>query len=121
MVGLVKLMGIIMVGYGIAYLVKPSVARKIIRFWEKKKRLYWGGVLSILIGIVFLMAAPYCGVSWYVILMGILALVKGVVIFVAKDKEILSWMDKVAKLEAKNLRLLSLITVGLGVLLIYSV
>ena len=120
MVGLVTLIGVLMVALGAVYLVKPQLMKKILKFWVSPGRLYLGGVLNVLIGIIFLSAASECNAYWFILLMGILALAKGILAFVFGAKKIKEIADQIAKKPVKTLRLLAIIALVLGVMIIYS-
>jgi uncharacterized protein YjeT (DUF2065 family) len=121
MAWLVKLIGIVMVAMGAIYLVKPSIMKKYAKFWAKKKRMYVGGVLSLIIGVIFLFAAPQCRVSWFVVLMGLVAILKGILAFIWGQKKSAEIIDKMIHSPERTLRILSLVTLGLGVALIFAV
>ena len=120
MVGLVKLMGIVMVAAGAIFLVKPASMKKAINFWLKDDRLYLGGVLNLLLGIIFLSIAPQCAMPWFIILLGLLSLAKGLLVFILKRKQLVSILEGVAKRPTKALRIRAVTLLILGTLLIYS-
>ena len=120
MVGLVKLWGIVMVIAGAIYLVKPTVMKKVLRFWTKGKRIYLGGALSLLLGIIFLFAAPKCSLSWFVGAVGILAIVKGVLLLALKPKTTITITENFMHSPGETLRILSLTLIGIGVLFILA-
>lgn len=82
MVILVRLLGILVAGFGVIYLLNPNIIKPYMAFWIVGKRLYMGAILSLLIGIILLLAASQCAVTWFVALFGILGIIKGVVLFV---------------------------------------
>lgn len=120
MVALVKLVGIVMVAAGVVYLVKPAIMERVMHFWVRGKRAYLGGVLSILVGIIFLFAASRCTLPWVVFVMGVLSLIKGVLAFALGPKKIAPLAEKFAKGSVTTLRVMAIIALSLGVLLIYS-
>ena len=120
MVGLVKLMGIVIVIFGTMYFVKPSMMKTVINFWIKDNRVYMGAVLSIVIGIIFFLAASRCTLPWFVVIVGLLSLIKGFLIFVLGPKKIITLTNKITKTSLKNLRTLAAIALVIGIFLIYS-
>ena len=79
MVSLVKLFGIIFVGFGVAFFVRKDLLRKWGEFWIKNSQyLYLGGIINLLIGLMFLFVAADCQVSWFVVIMGLLSIIKGI-------------------------------------------
>ena len=118
MVGIVKLMGVVMVVFSTIYLVKPAGMKKAMNYMLKEKRLYLGGVLSILIGIIFITAAADCDIPWLIVLMGILALVKGLAIFILGREKIILLAESLMKKPPKALRSLVVVKLALGILII---
>ncbi len=121
MVILVKLLGIVIVVFGVIHLVSPDLTKRYMGFWIKGKRGYAGGCLSILIGIILLFAASQCRLAWFVALFGILALVKGFVLFVLGPERLTSTINWWRARPPVAQRLLGLLKLALGALLIYSV
>lgn len=120
MVWFVKLFGLLMVAMGAVYLVKPVVMKKLMRFWTTGNRLYLGGFLALLIGIIFIFTAPRCELTWYVVIMGIIALAKGIFSFVLGKKRVHAIIDKWTHSSVSTLRLLAVIVLILGALLVYA-
>jgi hypothetical protein len=109
-----------MIAVSTVYFVKPPLMKRYVQFWMKDIRLYLGGVLSALIGIIFLFSASGCAVPWFVILMGIISLAKGVVAFLLGPKKLFAWKDNLLKKPQATLRLMALIPFILGIFLIYA-
>lgn len=120
MVILVKLFGLIIVVLGVIFMIRPDAMKKYIAFWVKGKRLYAGGILSILIGIIALLAASQCKLVWFVVLIGILALIKGVLLFALGPEKWISKLNWWTTRSPAFLRLYSLMPITIGILLIYS-
>ena len=87
---------------------------------SSRKRLYWGGVLALLIGIIFLLAAPQCQWRGFILVFGILSIIKAVCLFVFGQEKLISFMDWWAKRPNAFLRGYAVFAITLGVLLIYS-
>ncbi|MBL7130709.1 MAG: DUF2065 family protein [Candidatus Omnitrophica bacterium] len=121
MEGIVKLFGIVMVVAGVTYFVKPALMKKVVDFFVKEKWLYVGSILCFIIGIIFLSAASQCAISWLVTIFGILALIKGILVFILGQQKIKVMLDSLTKKPTKALRAYALIEIVLGVILIYSV
>ncbi|MEA3328866.1 MAG: hypothetical protein U9Q08_03960 [Candidatus Omnitrophota bacterium] len=124
MVTLVRLFGVVMVACGVIFLISPDLMKKYIDFWTGArgiKRIYAGGVLSLLIGIFMLFAASECSVPEFVIFIGIWGIVKGIVLFILgglkKLAPIFNWYTT-RKLVV--LRIMAFLVLTLGTLLICS-
>ncbi len=116
----VRVVGVLIVGMGVAFLLKPKLYKQYVAFWQPGKRLYLGAILAILIGVVFLLAATQCRLVGFIIGLGILCLVKGVMLFTLgreKIESILKWYQARSLLV---LRFIGLIAIAFGALLIYS-
>ena len=83
---LVNLVGLIIVIEGAIFLISPKKMKNLIAFLQKDKRIGLGGAISIVIGVVFLMAASSCQLPIVMFIMGILSLVKGIYILTSKEK-----------------------------------
>ena len=120
MVMLVKLLGVFIIVFGLTYLYNPNIMKNYIEFWKAKKRIYIGAVLSLLISVILLLAASRCRVSWFIILFGLLGLIKGVVLFAVKQEKVASWLEWWTGRPVIFLRLHAVIAVIMGILLLYS-
>lgn len=102
-------------------MISPKMFKQYLAFWQKEKRLYAGGVLDLLIGIIFLLAASQCRLVGTIIALGIIGLLKGILIFTVGLKmlnPIFSWWQE---RPLPILRLIASITIAFGALIIYSV
>lgn len=120
MVILVKLFGIVIVVFGVIYLLNPNIMKQYVAFWKQAKRIFIGAVLSLLIGIIFLLAAPQCRLPWFVAAFGILGLIKGIVLFAIGQEKAIAMINWWAGRSVTFLRIHALIALALGALLIYS-
>jgi len=120
MVILVKLLGIIIVVFGVIYLLNPKMMKPYMAFWKKGKRLYMGAALSLLIGIIFLLAASQCRWRGFIVAFGILSVAKGIWLFVISQEKAISILDWWAKRPIAFLRVHALFALVVGALLIYS-
>ena len=79
LIALVKLIGIIAVGAGLIFILKPDTIKQIFAYYLREKRsIYIIGVARIIIGFILLMGASQCRVVWAIIVIGILPLVGGI-------------------------------------------
>ena len=120
MVILVKLFAIAMVVLGVVFLLSPKALKQYLNFWAKRKNFYLAGILSILFSVVFLLAASQCRLPWVVAVLGIWALIKGIVILVRGPEGLKSMVDWWMKRPIGVLRLTGLLALAIGVLLSYS-
>jgi uncharacterized protein YjeT (DUF2065 family) len=120
MAGLVKLIGIVMLVAGVIGFVKPNLVKKLAHNCAQKNQFQICGIVAITLGIIFLFAAQQCSVSWLVLLIGILAIAKGVLTLTLAKKKIKSLLDSMVDKSPKEIRKYVLIKIALGVALIYA-
>jgi len=120
MILLVKLIGILMLCMGVIYILNPALMKKMISFWKQDKRVYAGGLLRLLFGVIFLWSAAQAKLPAVIYVLGILMLLGGVFIFIMrleKIKRMLDWWDK--KPDSIS-RLIAILILAIGALVIYS-
>jgi len=116
----VKIIGIVIVALGIAYLLKPGIMTYLMEFFKEGKRMYFAGLIRLVLAIIFLLAARECDITPVIVFFGILFLISGLLIFVIgleKVKSIINWYQEQSILV---LRLLALVALAIGVVIIYS-
>ncbi|UCG35291.1 MAG: hypothetical protein JSW17_00385 [Candidatus Omnitrophota bacterium] len=120
MVIVARIFGAFVVVLGVVFLVSPSSMKGYIAFWKKDLRIYWLGVLRLVLGSIFLMAAPTCRMPAIMNVLGILLLVGGVLIFGMGPKRVaamLEWFDKQSEMV---IRLWALIAFGIGYIIVHA-
>jgi len=118
---LVKLFGIFALIFGIAIAIKPLIINKYFSFCKKGNYLKIGGIIAILVGIIFLIAAPGCRLAWLITILGIWSIIKGILLLVVSREKLFAYLDWWQSKPSSALRILGVITIIIGGLLIYSV
>lgn len=121
MITVVKFIAILMVACGAIYLVKPEIMRQVTRIMAKENRLYIGSILNLFIGIIFLFSARQCVWPWFIVLLGLISLLKGSLVFMIGTKKIILKLERLTQVPDKILRIMALIYLTLGIILIYNV
>ena len=117
---IVKIVGVVILIAAIVYLLKPDIAKRLLEFFKKGKRIYFLGLIRLVLAVVFLLGARECDITWVIAAFGILFLISGLSIFMLgleKLKAILDWYQKKSAL---FLRLIALIALAIGGVIIYS-
>ena len=117
---IVKIIGIIIVVLGVTFFLSTNMTRKSLAFWKMGKRIYLGGAIRLAIGILLLISASYCQFPTFIIIIGILSLMGGGIIFLLGIERSVRIIEKFESIADKNLRLLALVPITLGVLLILA-
>ncbi len=116
---IIKIIGLIFCLISILYLVKPAFMRKVLRFFSKGSTIYIGGIVRLILAILFFLGAMESNIPWLIITFGVLFLIGSLLIFVLgpKLKPVLDWYINLTDLP---LRLLSLLIFLVGALIIYG-
>jgi len=77
----VRVLGVVIVGMGVVFLLRPKLYKQYMAFWQTGKRLYLGAILAILIGVLLLLAATQCRLVGIILALGIISLAKGIILF----------------------------------------
>ena len=118
---LAKVIAVLIIGIGIIFLLNPKAMKQYAAFWVQGKRIYMGGILNLLFGVLFLLVASQCRLVEVIIVAGLIPLAKGIMIIICgpeKMKAMLNWWSKKSPAAA---RLMALVAIGLGALLLYSI
>lgn len=120
MVVLVRLIGIMVMCMGTVFMINPAFARKMMSFWKEGNRIYMAGVMRLLFGAIFLMAARQCRLEGVIFILGILMLLGGALIFIMGPKRTKAIIEKVQEKPDSFLRPMSIVILVFAVLIIYS-
>jgi len=116
----VKIYGVVVAVVGIIFLMNPKALKQYISFWKGGKRLQLGGIITLLLGIIFLIAASQCRLAWLITVLGIWFIIKGVLLFTLSQKEKYAYLDWWLDRPISATRFLRLFILALGVLIICS-
>jgi len=116
----IKIIGLLLVLTAIFYLAKPDVIKHMMEFFRQGNRIYFAGLIRLILAVIFLAGARECDVTWLIFTLGILFLIAGILVFVLGTKKINAWIDWWLKKPLWALRLLSVLTLAFGGLIIYA-
>jgi uncharacterized protein YjeT (DUF2065 family) len=117
---IIKGLGIVFVFVGILHLLKPDIAKRIMGFFKKGKRVYFVGLIRFALAVVFLLGARECDIKWVIVLFGILFIISGLITFMLGPRRagpILDWFQRQSNIVV---RLIAVIILAVGVIIIYS-
>lgn len=120
MIRLVLLLGILITGLGVVCLFVPQWLRRMLTFWETRKRIYLGGAIRLVLAAVLLTAAPQCASPTIITAIGILLLVSGLSLFLLGHGRLLTMLAWWKGQPLSMFRLVGLVTAGLGTLILYG-
>ena len=117
----IKIIGILIIAEGLAFIARPDFVKTIIAFFKKGNRLYIGGVVRLAFAIIFLLGASETKHKGIIIIaLGILILIGGILNFsmkLEKQKHLLEWFENKPLIFC---RLMGLIALLFGSLIIYA-
>ena len=116
---LVRLLGAVVVVMGLIFGIKPEVFQKYVKFWNSRKRIVIGGIISFLFGVVFLLSASRCRVPAVITILGIWAIIKGIILFVLKERRLSTYLEWWSKKPLSVMRLIGIISLAFGILIIW--
>jgi hypothetical protein len=84
---LVAVVGLLMLGIGLAVLVSPAVLRDLLHRFLEYRWVYWVSGLRVLAGAVLVIAAPTTKLPDFILLLGVLLLAAGTSLpFLGKER-----------------------------------
>ena len=117
---LIKLIGVICVIAGIVYNIRPDIARRLMSFFAKGRRIYLAGILRFAMAVAFLVGAEQCSHKWVIVVFGIGFLLSGLLAFMMGPKRfgpILTWF---AKQPNTIIRVFGVIALAIGAVICWS-
>jgi len=119
MLAFVKFLGIALIIAGTLYTVKVDIMKRFgLAFWKEGRKFYVAVFLNFLIGVLLLVAAAQCAVPWFVIVLGVISIIKGIALFTLGPEKIFPLIDKLLAGSPMTLRLFAISAIVIGVLLI---
>ncbi|MBN3040198.1 MAG: hypothetical protein JW867_03650 [Candidatus Omnitrophica bacterium] len=118
MVILMKLLGICYIGLAIVFLLRPKAMDQYIQFWFKDKRMVLGGSAALFFGLIFILASRFCLWKGFYILLGTIAVLKAVMIFVIGEEKMVQISKEVMGISKSAKRILSLFALGIGIMMV---
>jgi len=116
----IKIIGMFFVLMGIMYLLKPEIAKQLMEFFKKGKRMYFAALIRFIFAVVFLLAARECRQFWVIFCFGIVFLISGLLIFVLGLDKLRSIIDWYQKQSGFVIRFMAIIVIAIGATVIFS-
>ena len=117
---IVQCVGVAILLLGIVYLLKPDTVKWLMRFFRQGGRIYFAGVIRLVLAVIFLLAASECDIRWVIVMFGIIFLISGVLIFVMGPERVRSLLDWYLKQSVFIFRVIALCVTAVGAVIIYS-
>ncbi len=116
----IKIVGMVFVVMAVVCLLKPDVMKRIMDFFKKGKRIYFAGLVRLVLAVVFLLSARECRQFWVIFAFGILFLISGLLIFMIGAEKLRPMFGWFQNKSAAFLRVMAAIVLAVGAVIIYS-
>jgi uncharacterized protein YjeT (DUF2065 family) len=116
MIILIKFIGVLIAGLGLALFASPEFSQKIFNFFKEGKRLYIAGAIRLVVGALILFSASSSVVPVAAIALGLMFVVSGIVIFAADLEKMKAFLLHYSQMPQLVIRLLGLVAATFGVL-----
>ena len=117
---IVKIVGIVIVFLAVLFLLKPDIMKSLLKFFKQGKRIYFAGLVRLVLAVVFLLAARECDITWVIVIFGVLFLISALSIFMIGAEKLKLMLDWFQNKSALFLRVMAVITLAIGAIIIYS-
>lgn len=117
---IIKLLGVVFVLMGIAYLLKPDIMKGLMAFFKKGNRMYLPGLVRFVLAIIFFVGARECQYFWIIFAFGVLFLLSGLLIFLLGPAKIRGILDWYQKQPVFVFRVIAVIVMAVGVVIVFS-
>lgn len=104
---------------GVFFLLKPDLIKRLLSFWKEGTKIYFGALIALTIGILFIFNSQTCAIPAVVLVFGFLSLLKGIALMFAQ-KAMLRLNDRIMNWTEARLRLISIFAIMIGMLLYVS-
>jgi uncharacterized protein YjeT (DUF2065 family) len=91
---LIKCLGIVLALIAIGYMLRPDIAKRLMLFFQKGRRIYLDGIINFALAAVFFTGARECRYPFIIFICGIVFMAEGFLIFgfgAKKTSHILEW------------------------------
>jgi len=117
MVLIVKLIAIAIIIYGCIVVLRPRVKKVVIEYIKQDNRIYIANGVKTAVGIFMLIAASSCRVPWVILVIGGLAALSGIALFLVKKNvinDIIAWIES---RHMKQVRIIGAVIIAVGALI----
>jgi hypothetical protein len=111
--------GWLVVAIGLFGMSSPHSMMEMILGWSSSARFYFAIIPRIVLGVLFILAAPRCRIPWLIYAIGIITLIAGVVLFFLGTDRVEDIVRWIAARSDLCIRLSYVVATLLGVLLVY--
>ncbi|MBN1123863.1 MAG: hypothetical protein JXA82_02570 [Sedimentisphaerales bacterium] len=117
---IIFVLGLAVLAWGIVFLIKPNISKRMIRFWAFSRLILFGAVIKLGVGILFLVAATQCNMPWLIVLFGLIACLQGILFLAMQQKKRKAVMEWLLSRSPLMHRILGLVSIAIGAAIAYG-
>ena len=116
----IKSLGIVLALIAVVYMLRPDVAKKLMFFFRKGRRIYFDGIVNFFLAAVFFAGASQCRYPWVILVCGTVFLAEALMIFGLGSKKASVVLDWGLEQSDDLYRFIGLLIGSMGVFVIFS-
>jgi uncharacterized protein YjeT (DUF2065 family) len=116
----IKSLGIVLALIAVIYMLRPDIAKKIMIFFQKGRRIYFDGIINLSLAVIFFAGANQCRYSWVILVCGIIFLAEALMIFGLGSKKANVILDLGLEQSDELYRFFGLLIGSMGVIIVFS-
>ena len=116
----IKSLGIVLALVAVVYMLRPDIAKKLMIFFQKGRRIYIDGIINFSLAVVFFAGARQCRYPWIIFVCGIIFLVESLLIFGLGIKEINFILDWSLEQSDGTFQFIGLLIGAMGAIVVFS-
>jgi uncharacterized protein YjeT (DUF2065 family) len=116
----IKSLGIVLALIAVVYMLRPDIAKKLMIFFQKGKRIYFDGIIDLSLAVVFFAGANQCRYTWIILVCGIIFMAEALMIFGLGSKKTNVVLDWGMEQSDELYRFIGLLIGSMGVIVVFS-
>ena len=116
----IKSLGIILALIAVLYMLRPDIAKKLMVFFQKGRRIYFDGIVNLSMAAVFFAGANQCRYPWVIFVCGIIFMAEALMIFGLGSKKTNVILDWSLEQSDELYRFIGLLIGVIGVIVVFS-
>ena len=117
---IIFILGLAVLAWGIVFLIKPEISKRMIRFWAFSRLILFGAIIKLGVGILFLVAATQCNVPWLIVVFGLIGCLQGILFLAMQQKKRRATMEWLLARSPLMHRVFGLLSIVIGAAIAYG-
>ena len=117
---LAKLIGLLILGVGVWFLIQPSAVKRVLDFFLEGKRIYAKGAIRAVLGLLILLAVPSAHHGAVLLVLGVMMSTSGILVFLIGLERIRTLLEWWKGSSVTVFRVMALLAMFIGAMILYS-